>query len=98
MKNRIFKLCMLLTVLSVLVVDSADAQTKKPQRNNSKRTAKKVTNRNKAATAKVEAPAKDTVPAVVIPEPDLKMDTVKPSLRTDYAFEHNLIKDRIPLP
>jgi gliding motility associated protien GldN len=89
---------MLLTVLSVLVVDSADAQTKKPQRNNSKRTAKKVTNRNKAATAKVEAPAKDTVPAVVIPEPDLKMDTVKPSLRTDYAFEHNLIKDRIPLP
>ena len=97
MKNRIFKLCLLMTVMAAFTVESANAQAKKPQRNAAKRTAKKVTNRNKAATAQVAAPAKDTVPALVMPEPDLKMDTVKPSLRNDYAYDRNLVKDRNPL-
>jgi gliding motility associated protien GldN len=98
MKNRIFKLCMLLAVFAVFTVDSADAQTnKKPVRKTAKRTAKKVTNRNKTATAQIAAPAKDTIPAVVMPKPDLKMDTVKPSLRADYAYERNLVKERNPL-
>jgi len=110
MKNRIFRLCLLLAVLAVGITVDADAQTgKKPQRTSQKKgTGTATKSGKKTSTSKngkgnknalAAAPAKDTIPAApVIPEADLKLDTPKPSLRTDYAFERNLVKDRNPLP
>ena len=100
MKNRIFKMCMLLAVLAVGSVDSAEAQTKKPVRKTTKRTTttKSNTNRNSGANSTALAtPAKDTVPEKALPVPEIKIDSARPSLRNDYAFERNLIKDRTPL-
>ena len=101
MKNRIFKMCMLLAVLAVCSVDSADAQNKKPVRKTTKRTTAKktTTNRNSGANSTALAtPAKDTTPVKQeLPVPEIKIDSARPSLRNDYAFERNLIKDRTPL-
>ena len=101
MKNRIFKACMVLAVLAVCSVDSAEAQTKKPVRKTTKRTTttkKTNTNRNSGANSTALAtPAKDTTPVAPPPEPEIKIDSPRPSLRNDYAFDRNLIKDRTPL-
>jgi gliding motility associated protien GldN len=101
MKNRIIKLCLLLTVMAFATVE-ADAQAKKPSRTTKKRptTTKKggTTNRNKAAenTAAIAPPPVDTVkPAPPVAE--IKIPTIKRSLRNDNAIERNLVKDRIPL-
>ena len=100
MKNRIIKLCLLLTVLTFTVAE-ADAQAKKPNRTTKKRTTttKKgaTTNKaNNAANAAIAAPPVDTVKK---PEPiaEIKIPTIKRSLRNDNAIERNLVKDRIPL-
>jgi gliding motility associated protien GldN len=99
MKNRIIRLCLLVLVLGLLV-DSADAQQKKPDRSSKKRTttaAKKPTtnkSNNTADAALQNAPATDTVPAPVV---DLKIDEPRPSLRNDNAIQRNMMKDRTPL-
>lgn len=102
MKNRMIRLCMLLAVLAMFSVESATAQTgKKPVRKTTKRpttTKKTTTKNNNAKNNAALAPAKDTVPAVAaMPEPEIKIDSPKPSLRNDYAFERLLVKDRTPL-
>ena len=99
MKNRIIKLCLLLTVLA-FTAGTADAQVrKKPVRKAAKRTStakKKTTTRSKnTATAAVAAPAMDTVKPVL--EAKLDIPPIKKSLRNDNAIERNLVKDRIPL-
>lgn len=100
MKNRVIKLCLLLTVLAFTAA-TVDAQTrKKPVRQSAKRGAaarkKTTTNKsNNAATAAVQAPAMDTVKPVV--EATLDIPPIKKSLRNDNAIERNLVKDRIPL-
>ncbi len=102
MKNRIIKLCLLLTVLA-LGTATVDAQTKKPNRSKTvrKTTAKKggTSNRtNNAANTAALTPPKDTVkPQMVLPDADLKIPPIKKSLRNDNAIERNLVKDRIPL-
>jgi gliding motility associated protien GldN len=98
MKNRIIKLCLLLTVMA-FTASTVDAQArKKPVRKKAVRTAKKSTanrSRNKP-TAAVAAPPVDTVkPAPV--EAKLDIPPIKKSLRNDNAIERNLVKDRIPL-
>lgn len=97
MKNRIIRLCLLVLVLGVLV-DSADAQQKKPTRSTKKRTTAKkpTTNRsNNAANAALNtAPPKDTV---IAPVADLKIEAPRPSLRNDNAIQRNLVRDRTPL-
>jgi gliding motility associated protien GldN len=104
MKNRIIRLCLLFAVVAVGI--TADAQTgnkpkprtstKKPAPKGGKKTS---SNKSKSGnTAAVNQQPKDTIPKLVAPEPDLKLDTPKPSLRSDYAFERNLVKDRTPLP
>lgn len=97
MKNRIIRLC-LLTLLLGFLVESADAQQKKPSRTTKKRTTAKktTTNRsNNAANAALNtAPKKDTVPT---PVADLKIDAPRPSLRNDNAIQRNMMKDRTPL-
>ncbi|MBL0134168.1 MAG: hypothetical protein IPP79_09205 [Chitinophagaceae bacterium] len=94
MRNRIVKFCLLAAVVA-MCTQVADAQTKKPTRAKSKKTVTKNNNsKNPALTPPV---VKDTVPAVVVPEADLKIEAPRPSLRNDYAFEHNLVKERTPL-
>ena len=97
MKNRIIKLCLLLTVLA-FTATTVDAQTK-PKRTATKRSATKkkstVKSKNKP-TAAVAPPPVDTVkPAPV--EAKLDIPPIKKSLRNDNAIERNLVKDRIPL-
>ena len=100
MKKHFIRLCLLALVFS-LVAGVADAQTTPPKRTTAKRKvgapAKKkgVTKNQGAATAAV-AP-KDTVKPVVLPEADIKLDTIRRSLRNDAIIERNLVKDRTPL-
>ncbi len=103
MKNRIIKLCLLLTVMAFATVD-ADAQAKKPNRPAKKRTTtpaknKSTTSRNNNADNNAAiAPPVDTVkPAAALPQAEIKIPTIKRSLRNDNAIERNLVKDRIPL-
>lgn len=103
MKNRIIKLCLLLTVMAFVTVE-ADAQAKKPNRPVKKRPTSSVkkkgttTNRTNNAenTAAIAPPPVDTVkPAPISAE--IKIPAIKRSLRNDNAIERNLVKDRIPL-
>lgn len=98
MKNRIIRLCLLVLVLGLLV-ESADAQQKKPARSSKKRAApaKKVTtnkSNNTADAALQNAPAADTVPVAVA---ELKIEQPRPSLRNDNAVQRTMMKDRTPL-
>lgn len=99
MKNRIIKLCLLLTVLA-FTATTVDAQVKKPKRTATKRAAtakKKSTTKSKnKPTAAVAPPPVDTVkPAPV--EAKIDIPPIKKSLRNDNAIERNLVKDRTPL-
>ena len=96
MKNRIIKLFLLACVMGFMV-ESADAQSKKPLRQKSKRTTKaKSSNRIKnTANAALNTTPKDTVPAPQLAE--LKIDAPRPSLRNDNAIQRNLVKERNPL-
>jgi gliding motility associated protien GldN len=93
MKNRIIKLCLLVTVL-VICAGTADAQAKRSAKKRT--TAKKSTNKNAGNAAATVA--KDTTKPMVIPDPELNLGTIKKSLRADDAIERNLVKDRNPLP
>lgn len=100
MRNRIIKWSTLLALVAVVTVSSAEAQTKKPSRPVKKRpttTKKSTTNKSdNAANTALAAPPKDTTP-VKKAEPDIKIEAPKPSLRNDYAFDRNLVKERTPL-
>jgi gliding motility associated protien GldN len=93
MKNRIIKLCLLVTVL-VICAGTADAQAKRSAKKRT--TAKRSTNKNAGNAAATVA--KDTTKPMVIPDPELNLGTIKKSLRADDAIERNLVKDRNPLP
>ncbi|MBC7851183.1 MAG: gliding motility protein GldN [Chitinophagaceae bacterium] len=100
MRNRILKLCLLLAVVFTSS-DAIYAQAKKPVRKKATRptTAKsKNTNRNNnSKNTGLTSPAKDTVPVAKVVEADLKIEAPRPSLRNDYAFDRNLVKERTPL-
>ncbi|MFI5156326.1 MAG: gliding motility protein GldN [Chitinophagales bacterium] len=99
MKNRMIRLCLLITVIA-LATGIADAQAPAARKKTKRTTtAKKKTNtaKNSANTATV-APPKDTVAKqVVVFEADIKLDTPRKSLRNDASIELNLVKDRTPL-
>jgi gliding motility associated protien GldN len=99
MKSRIVRLCLLVVALA-LAGDAAFSQAapkRTSQKKSSSTTKKKST--TKKSTAKVKQPvAKDTVkPVAVVPEADIKLDTIRKSLRQDDAIQRNLVKDRTPL-
>jgi gliding motility associated protien GldN len=97
MKNRIIKLCLLVTVLA-LCAGNADAQTNKKRTAKKRTTAKKSTSKNAGnASATLPAAAKDTTKPVPV-EPELNLGVIKKSLRNDDAVERNLVKERNPLP
>jgi len=70
-----------------------------PKRTSTKRkttsTKKKSTTKNVAKP--VQAPAKDTVKPQLVLEAEIKLDTMRKSLRTDDAIERSLVRDRTPL-
>jgi len=98
MKNRIIKLCLLLTVM-VFTANIADAQAKKPNRPAKKRAGAVKKSTVKSKNKPVAAVAPPPVDTVKPAEPEAKLDIppIKKSLRNDYAMERNLVKDRIPL-
>ena len=98
MKSRIIRLCLLVTLVA-FAGDAVYSQAA-PKRTSTKRkttstTKKKSTTKNVAKPA--QAPAKDTTKPVVVLEAEIKLDTIRKSLRTDDAIERNLVKDRTPL-
>jgi gliding motility associated protien GldN len=101
MKKHFIRLCLLALVVS-LVAGMVDAQTTPPKKRPAAKrkvgaTAKKKgTTRNMGAATAAVAP-KDTVKPVLIPDADIKMDTIRRSLRNDAIIERNLVKDRTPL-
>jgi gliding motility associated protien GldN len=96
MKSRIVRLCLLVVMLA-FVGEATYSQTK--PRTSTKRkastTKKKSTTKNSAKPA--QPVVKDTVKPVAVIEPEIKLDTIRKSLRQDDAIERNLVKDRTPL-
>lgn len=102
MRNRIIKWSMLVAIAALVNVTAAEAQTKKkPTRTTTKRTTpakNNTSNRtNNSKNPALATPPKDTTPVVKIPDADIKLEAPRPSLRNDYAFDRNLVKDRTPL-
>jgi len=96
MKNRIIKLCLLITVLAVFA-GQAEAQTNKKRVAKKRTTAKKNTSKNAGNATATVAPAKDTTKPVIA-DPEINLGVIKKSLRNDDAVERNLVKERTPLP
>jgi gliding motility associated protien GldN len=100
MKKHFIRLCLLALVFS-LVAGVADAQTgpkKKPARKVGAATAKKkATTKNQGAATAAVAPKDTTKPVVDLPVADIKLDTIRRSLRNDAIIERQLVKDRTPL-
>jgi len=106
MKKHFIRLCLLALAFSA-VAGAADAQTpttakkKKPSTVKGRLATKgkgkgKTGAKNLAGATAVVAP-KDTTKPVAVLEADIKMDTVRRSLRNDAIIERNLVKDRTPL-
>src|SRR5688500_14987780 len=97
MNSRFIKVS-LLALVAVLVMGTADAQTRNPKKKTTTTKKKSNTVKNNANNnAQVPPPApKDTTPAVVL-KAELKLDTIRKSLRPDGVIEKNLVKDRNPL-
>jgi len=93
MKNRIIKSLLLLSVVTGLAVDSM-AQNRPANRRTT------PARNNNAPTNNNQTPPPTTTTTVVEQKPvvaELKLDTIKKSLRNDNAIERNLVKDRNPL-
>ncbi|HEY0678817.1 MAG TPA: gliding motility protein GldN [Chitinophagaceae bacterium] len=98
MNSRLMKFSLMVVVAAFVLAGSADAQTKRPVKKRTTTTKKSNTIKNNANNnAQVAvAPKKDTVPVAQL-EAQIKLDTIRKSLRNDNAIERNLVKDRIPL-
>ena len=97
MNSRFIKIS-LLALVAALVVSTADAQTRNSTKKKTTTTKKKsnTVKNNANNNAQVPPPPKDTTPAVVL-KAELKLDTIRKSLRNDGVIEKNLVKDRNPL-
>lgn len=99
MKKRFIRFCLLALVFSLAAGVVSAQTTKKKHRTvgTSARRKHHTTQKTAPATAAV-APADTAKPAMVIPDADIKLDTIRRSLRNDAIIERNLVKDRTPLP
>jgi len=95
MKNRIIRSLLLLSLVTG-VAESATSQTRSRQATTRGRQSTTTPAPAAAAAVQQETVKTDTVKPVP-QQPELKLDTVKKSLRNDNAIERNLIKDRTPL-
>jgi gliding motility associated protien GldN len=101
MKKYFIRFCLLALVFS-LGVGVVNAQTTPPKKKRppvgNKGKKKTNTSKNQAAASAVVAPQDTTKPAPVLPVADVKLDTIRRSLRNDATIERQLVKDRTPLP
>jgi gliding motility associated protien GldN len=103
MKKHFIRFCLLALVFS-LVAGVVDAQTTTPPKKTTKKRSvgtaakKKGTQKNQGIATAAVAPKDTTKPAMVVPDADIKLDTIRRSLRNDATIERNLVKDRTPLP
>ena len=90
----------LLALVVALAAGTVDAQTtRKPKhRVGTKARKPKSTQKNNGVATAAVAPKDTTKPTIVIPDADIKLDTIRRSLRNDAIIERNLVKDRTPLP
>lgn len=95
MKNRIIKSLLLLTLVAG-VAETADAQTTRRRTTTRRTTTANNAAANNNAVQNTPPPA-DTVKKLPPPPPELKLDTIRKSLRNDNAIERNLVKERTPL-
>ena len=98
MKYSVIRLCMLI-IVAALTVGTLHAQAPAARKKQKRTTVKKKTNTDKnSANNAAVVPAKDTTAKpVAILEADIKLDSVRKSLRNDAVIELNLVKDRTPL-
>jgi len=100
MKWKFAKYALLVMAVGMLV-NTADAQTRKKTTRKTAAPAKKTTAQKtqaNVADANLAAAKQDTMVVQAPPKRDLiKMDTIRKSLRNDNAIEVNLVKDRTPL-
>jgi gliding motility associated protien GldN len=98
MKKYFIRFCLLGLVVSLLAgVANAQTTPRKPTKRGVGAKTKKNTQKSRVAAAAV-APADTAKPAMVLPDADVKLDTIRRSLRNDAIIERNLVKDRTPLP
>lgn len=98
MNSRLLKSSLLVVVAALVLAGSADAQnTKRPVKKRTTTTKKSNTIKNNANNNAQVVPKKDTIPAVAMKDPEIKLDTIRKSLRNDNAIERNLVKERVPL-
>lgn len=98
MNSRLMRFGLLVTVAAFALATTADAQTK-PRQKTTRSTTKPKSNtikNNANNNAQVNTPKKDTVPAVAM-EANIKLDTIRKSLRQDDIIDRSLVKDRTPL-
>lgn len=98
MNSRLMRFGLLVTVAAFALATSADAQTK-PRQKTTRSTTKPKSNtikNNANNNAQVNTPKKDTVPVVQL-QAQIKLDTIRKSLRQDDIIDRSLVKDRTPL-
>jgi gliding motility associated protien GldN len=98
MNSRLMRFGLLVTVAAFALATAADAQTK-PRQKTTRSTTKPKSNtikNNANNNAQVNTPKKDTVPAVQL-QAQIKLDTIRKSLRQDDIIDRSLVKDRTPL-
>jgi gliding motility associated protien GldN len=97
MNSRLMKFSLLVVVAAFVAAGPAEAQTKKRPATKRPATTKKSNTIKNNANNNAQVVKADTVPAVAQKEPEIKLDTIRKSLRNDNAIERNLVKERVPL-
>lgn len=100
MKNRIIRCLVLLAVVAgmaeTVVAQANRRTTTRPANRRTNTAAQNAAAAQQQQAQQAEAVKKDTV-VKPLPQPELKLDTIKRSLRNDNAIERNLVKERTPL-
>lgn len=91
------KFSLLLVVAAFLVAGAADAQTRNSKKKQPAPKKKNTTVNNANNNAQLSAPAKKDTVVAPPPMAEIKLDTIRKSLRNDNAIEPNLMKQRVPL-
>lgn len=97
MISRFIKLCLVALIASGLAVPAEAQQKKRTSSKKPPTTKKSNTIKNNTANNAQVLAQKDTTPVVTVKEPELKLDSVRPSLRNDNIIERSLVRDRQPL-
>ncbi|HYF33467.1 MAG TPA: gliding motility protein GldN [Chitinophagaceae bacterium] len=97
MNSRLMKFSLLLVVAAFLVAGAADAQTRNSKKKQPAPKKKNTTVNNANNNAQLSAPAKKDTVVAPPPMAEIKLDTIRKSLRNDNAIEPNLMKQRVPL-